>query len=85
MAQSRYPYSLFFVDPTFLVGMASVFDLAGVLPGFNSAATPALADFLALQYDWYKVGQDLYSAMNAFKQTDLSKAQQMELAGIATG
>jgi hypothetical protein len=85
MAQLHAPYSLFFVDPSFLAGMASVFDLAGVNVDFNSVPSPALADFLALQYDWYKVGQDLYSAMNTFKQTELPIAQQMEFAGIAAG
>jgi len=85
MAQLREPYSLFFVDPSFFAGMASVIDLYGVLMDFNTAAPPNQADFLALQYDWYKVGQDLYGAMNTFKQTELPKAQQMGLAGIATG
>lgn len=85
MAQLRNPYSIFFVDPSFVAGMASVMDLGGVLVDFNAAPTPDEADFLALQYDWFKVGQDLYYALNTFKQAELRNAQQMELAGIAAG
>jgi hypothetical protein len=85
MAQLHAPYSLFFIDPSFIAGMASVIDLGGSLVDFNTVRTPEQADFLALQYDWHKVGQDLYYAMNTFKQSELPKAQQMELAGITAG
>lgn len=85
MAQLRTTYSPFFVDPSMLAAIVSVIDLGGTLIYFNTAPTPEQADLLALQYDWFKVGQDLQYAMNTYKQSELSTVQQMELAGIAAG
>lgn len=51
-AAARYAFgSLLYTDPSFLRGMASVFDLGGTLSNFNYSLTPWQADYFALLAD----------------------------------
>ena len=51
--------------PSFLTGMARVFDLGGVLTEFHFASSPEEADFLALRSDWEAVGNDIRAGIAA--------------------
>ncbi len=52
-----------FARPSFLSGVASIADLAGTGPAYNTWPTPAEADAWALYSDWLAVGNDLRAAM----------------------
>jgi hypothetical protein len=58
----------FFVRPSFLSGMASVFDLGGTLRRYHyvRSRTPQEADAWAIANDWAVVGQDLAVAIEDF-------------------
>ena len=58
----------FFVRPTFLSGLASIFDIGGTLDRYNYVRfqTPQEADAWAIANDWAVVGQDLAAAMEDF-------------------
>lgn len=51
-----------FADPSFLMGMARVFDLAGQIDEYNTSVTPEEADIRASWSDWVVVGQCLRDA-----------------------
>lgn len=61
----------FIARPSFLSGVARLFDFGGLLNSYRTVATdPAAAreaDALALYADWRSVGADLRTAMDRFK------------------
>lgn len=57
---------LLFARPSFLEGMARLFDFGDTLSEYNSALTPEQADRLALASDWRAVGLDMWLAMDEF-------------------
>jgi hypothetical protein len=61
---------LLFARPSFLKGIARIFDVRGELDQYNTSPSDELADCRALRSDWRAVGDDLQEAMNSFK-TDL--------------
>ncbi len=52
-----------YAGPSFLEGMARVFDLGGTMNEYNGSPTPSYADAYAIGMDWYVVGQDIREAM----------------------
>lgn len=58
--------SFLFARPSFIEGMARIWDFAGTLNVYNRSATPELADARAFQADWAAVGQDLWAAVRQF-------------------
>ena len=58
-----------FATPSFVSGMARVFDLFGQFDQYNASETPEIADSKALYCDFRVVGQDLRQAMElAYRQ-----------------
>ena len=57
----------FFAMPSFLSGVARVFDLFGTFDSYNDNSADPLADARALYSDWHIVGQDLADAMATAK------------------
>lgn len=51
--------------PSFIEGIARIFDWAGTLNVYNSSATGEEADFLAISADWSIIGQDLLAVIEA--------------------
>jgi len=45
--------------PSFVEGMARIFDFASVLPEYNYIKTSENADHVAIKADWEAVGEDL--------------------------
>ena len=54
-----------FVQPSLLRGVGRSFDLWGQLNQYNTSATPADADILALRSDWEVVAQDFRNGLKA--------------------
>jgi hypothetical protein len=52
-----------FANPSFMTGMAKVFDIGAVFDVYNNDPTPEAADFYAMLSDWCAVGDDLRSAI----------------------
>ena len=51
-----------FATPTFLSGMARVFDIGGTFDEYNESPTPSYADSVAILNDFRAVGADLIDA-----------------------
>jgi hypothetical protein len=51
-------------EPSFVEGMARIFDFGDVLDQYNQSLTPAQADYLALRGDWQLIGNDLGSVLD---------------------
>jgi len=66
-------YGLFSV-PTLLVGMASCFDLHGVLNTSGYLTTPAEADCLEIESDWLSVGNDISTSIESYEKSDVKAA-----------
>jgi hypothetical protein len=60
--------SYLFARPSFLEGVARIFDFSGSLNKYNVSRTPAEADRVALANDWKAVGEDMRSAMMQMEQ-----------------
>ena len=54
---------LLYAQPSFVDGLARVLDVGGTFDDYNTSATEAESDGLALASDWYAVGADLYHAI----------------------
>lgn len=57
---TRRPFSLY-ARPSFLEGIARLFDVGGMLNTYNQSRTPEEADYRAILSDWEAVGRDLTS------------------------
>ena len=67
-----------FARPSFLRGVASLFDFAGALRQYNFMPDPRLSDEMAIRSDWQAVGDDLRQAMGQFEH-EASR----EIAGVS--
>jgi hypothetical protein len=67
-APSRQHHSFrLFARPTFLEGVARVFDFANVLQNYRHDTTEHEADTNALRSDWIAVGDDLRHAISTYE------------------
>jgi hypothetical protein len=65
-----YTSDFLFAQPSFLTGIARIFDFSGSINLYNFSQTPEQADLRAIQNDWAMVGQDLNTALIEYgKQT----------------
>ena len=55
--------ALLFATPTFIGGIASLFDLGDTLNNYNFSDTPEEADYKAIHADWLSVGDDIRGAI----------------------
>ena len=66
----RTSYStLLFAHPSFLDGIARLFDFGGTFSTYNTAPTPKEADRMALWSDWRAIGEDIRTASGEFRKT----------------
>jgi hypothetical protein len=68
---------LLFARPSFLEGVARIFDLGGTLNEYNRSAMPEEADFVALRSDWEAIGMDFRGVVSQV-QSDPHRALQTE-------
>lgn len=57
---------LLFARPSFLQGMARLFDLGDTLSEYNSSLSPEQADRLAIASDWRAIGLDMWRAIDEY-------------------
>lgn len=62
-----------FARPSFVEGMARLWDFAGTLNDYNYTPPDEDPDAEALARDWYAVGDDLLHAMAAFSNEQREK------------
>lgn len=55
---------LLYARPSFLEGVARLFDLTGALNEYNAVPTGEEADRQALHFDWYAIGQDAKNVLD---------------------
>jgi hypothetical protein len=75
-----------FASPSFLTGVARLFDLAGVFDSYNESLGPDRADALATFADWRTTGEDLARVMAAYREEAAPQQLRLDLgsAGVET-
>ncbi|MHB8091863.1 MAG: hypothetical protein ACYDH8_09760 [Syntrophales bacterium] len=56
-----------FARPSFIGGVARLFDFGGTLNSYNISATGELADARAFDQDWKAIGDDMRVVLAAYK------------------
>jgi hypothetical protein len=56
-----------FARPSFITGIARLFDFAGTLNSYNISPSEQIADARALHQDWKAIGDDMRAALAAYK------------------
>lgn len=65
----------FLTANSFIIGMGSVFNIAGNYFKYNCSETAEEADIVAIANDWNVVGQDINDAMAIFEKENNSQKQ----------
>lgn len=66
-------FGFLYARPSFMEGLARIFDFGNTLSEYNQSLTPKQADFLALRSDWLAIAGDL---RNAVQEADVLARQQ---------
>jgi hypothetical protein len=56
-----------FARPSFIGGIARLFDFGGTLNSYNISTTGEIADARAFQEDWKAIGDDMRAVLAAYK------------------
>ena len=56
-----------FARPSVLTGLACILDFGNTLHEYNTAPSPELADYFAMQSDWAVTGNDMWIAISLFR------------------
>ena len=56
-----------FARPSFLGGVARLFDFTGTLNSYNVSPSEGVADIRAFQQDWKAIGDDMRRALEVFR------------------
>lgn len=59
-----------YARPSFLEGVARIFDFGGTLNEYNFSPTGQEADTAAIRSDWEAIGQDMRAAIEAFEREE---------------
>ena len=59
-----------YARPSFLEGVARIFDFGGTLNEYNDSPTGQEADTAAIRSDWEAIGQDMRAAIEAFRREE---------------
>lgn len=59
-----------YARPSFLEGVARIFDFGGTLNEYNDSPTGQEADAAAIRSDWEAIGQDMRAAIEAFRREE---------------
>ena len=65
--QKKYTSGFLFSTPSFLTGAGTVINLAGNYYNFNYSDSNGDADRLAIEDDFRMIGQDIFTALDLFK------------------
>jgi hypothetical protein len=68
-----------FAQPSFLSGLARVFDLFSTFDEYNRSPNERIADARALYSDWKIVGWDLFDEMQKESKAQVAAPKQMQL------
>lgn len=68
----RSDSDILFVRPSWLSGIARLFDFWGLYDRYNSSRNERVADAKALYSDWRAVGGDIWWAMDRYSERDHS-------------
>ncbi len=71
-----------YANPSFLSGVARIFDFWGLFDSYNTSADDETADSIAIGSDWRAVGEDLRAATQEFEDSHRG-AQQLDLFAMA--
>ncbi len=66
-----------YARPSFLTGVARLFDFWGLFDDYNTSPDPETADSRAIGADWRSVGEDIRGAMRSYEEEQ--RSQQLEL------
>lgn len=73
------PFSrILFPRPSFLEGVARIFDFGGALSTYNISRSPSEADAHAIQADWEAVGDDLWAGLEQAEAEYLVQKQALD-------
>jgi hypothetical protein len=75
MTKKKFKTHLF-SRPSFIDGMARIFDFSGSLQKYNTEETPQEADYIALRNDWRMVGEDIRKSIEQYAFIRRNNAQQ---------
>ena len=67
-----------YARPSFMTGLASIFDWSGALIGLGYGDVSEEIDTEVLQQDWMIVGQDLWDALGRFEAEYLDKVRKSD-------
>jgi hypothetical protein len=59
---------LLYARPSFLTGVARLFDFWGLFDAYNTSPDPETADSRAIGADWRSVGDDIRRAMRSYQE-----------------
>lgn len=71
-------YYYLFARPSFLEGIARIYDFGNTLNTYNYSNTPEQADYIAMASDWQVVGQELRAAVARIKLERLTSVAEEE-------
>ncbi len=66
--RTKFISSRLFAEPSFIGGMASIFDLGRTLQEYNTSKIDKEADAKALENDWRCVGNDIKTSISQYEQ-----------------
>ncbi len=72
-----------YAKPSFLSGVASLFDFWGLFDAYNTSPDPETADARAISSDWRAVGYDIRIAIERYEEEEHSG--QLELFAQTAG
>ena len=72
--------SRLFARPSFVEGMARIFDMGGTLNEYNSSLSGEEADAIALWSDWAAIGNDMYTVIGDFDPAEMEVEEDAETA-----
>lgn len=64
-----------YAKPSFLGGLARLFDFSGFMNTYNDSPNEEMADYLAMKSDWEAVGSDMWKAIQQFESEYVEKAK----------
>ena len=67
-----------YAEPSFIEGIARIFDFTGTLNVYNISPTGEIADELAMCMDWVQTSDDIRSAFDRYRREYHKELQETE-------
>ena len=68
-----------FAQPSFLIGIARLVDICGLMDDYNQSRTEQEADARGLYSDWRITGEDLLRALQTAKDEDTARQAELQI------